>query len=254
MINNKRINKIMSITLTISLLASMLMSLPARAEPTVSEEPTPVSEIKRKLMIDYLGYMEQPAATDQSPARLASVWTEDSYLRTNQLIWIGVAVDKIHDLNLFTQGIFNLEIGFDYDLNYVEPYTTADMTWEQALREANFKQDVLCTDNTYWNSTNYTLEKVLTDVNVVTDVDREDIEKAEAHKAANWKMCYVQISPLSRDSLSNTERRFFRTEDEGKQYLIRMPFRLKKVPENGEHPIVLNLTRGPTTFVIGSDE
>ena len=169
--------------------------------------------------------------------------------------WVGVAVDKSHDLPLFTLGIHSLEIAFEYDPDFLEPYTTTNVPeddWQEQLKQGNFSNS---NNSLWWNENQYEIISV-TDTKLDTTNDRED--KGLLSDRENWRMCTVCVIFNPKDDLSGAAgKRFKDLTEETKQYLLKLPFKLKKAPADtdaDQNPTVLSLVRGPETLDIGSGD
>lgn len=209
--------------------------------PEVTPGPT-----NRKIYIDFMGRGSTPLTESPGKAQL----TKDDL--ANPEFWIGVAVDKVHDLPLFTDGIYSLELAFEYNPHFVEPYfetNNADSEWDAALKAGNLSSS---NDTLFWNSDQYEIISVR-ETDIDTSSDRESKSIASQRKDAGWKMCTVCVT--LKDGAIFDNARFSGLTDDGKQYLLKLPFKLNAVPEESDpvqNPTVLSFVRGPATFDIGS--
>ncbi|MCH5210683.1 MAG: cadherin-like beta sandwich domain-containing protein [Oscillospiraceae bacterium] len=259
--------KLISVITAFSLCASMLCTPVAWADDDI--EPTPEaspgateapgeepgggsdSTSGRKLYVDFMGRGETP--TDVSPGN-ASLNSQDERDQTE--FWVGVAVDKVHDLDLFTKGVYSVELAFEYDSSYIEPYSLAkSTTWKEALIGGNLKSGT--NNDVWWNESLYEVISVTeTDIDDVND--REDLTNGKNRAAdPHWKMCTVCITmkDTGEDAPDMTKARFNGLASEEKQYLAKLPFKVKKVPAESDidqNPTVLCLVRGPETLNIGA--
>lgn len=259
---NRTMKKIISVITMLSMYAAIIGVIPVLATNSVSnggsgarDDPYLISTAEdegeatiRNLYVDFMGVGDSPGAGKKS-GNLNST-------NINNTFWVGVAVDKVNDLNLFTEGIYSLELAFEYDPNFVRPdikdssgSTTGtdiekDDRWNAKIAGVNIGSE---TDK-IWNS-NYTSIAVYdTDVDPNTDRANKDL----LTERQNWKMCTVSVTLTAQD-VENLSFKGLSSPD--KQYLLKLPFTLVGAPAEGAadpNPIVLSLIRGPETFDIGS--
>ena len=202
---------------------------------------------KSTLSIEFLGTDETPKTSDQGNPGFT---TADA--TANKAFWIGVAADNLNKFDLFTQGVYSLEIAFEYDSSFVRPTfikngndITNNTAWNDRIKQYN---------NTEWNSDLYDIVSVRT-TDIDTHTDRENIETAQSRaEDSNWKMCTVCVRMKS--SADSASARFKGIDSADKQYLIKLPFILVGAPKDNDpisNPTVLCLVQGPETFDIGSD-
>lgn len=239
---NKLLKKIVSGITTVSLGMAMVGSMPA-----VADETAVASTVTRTLSVDFMGRGSSPQELSPGSARL----TADDI---GKEFWVGVAVDNVSDLPLFTDGIYSLELAFEYNPDFVTPYFTsnaAEAEWAAALESGNL---AAVNNSTWWNSEQYEIISVAeTDIDTVTD--RENADVMAQRKADGWKMCTVCVTLKSGASFAGA--RFKDLADSEKQYLLKLPFKLNSVPAGDAvdtNPRVLSLVRGPETLDIGSGE
>lgn len=216
--------------------------------------PAPAPSIARNLAVKFMGRGDTPQ--DVSPGK-AQLNAEDKTGQTE--FWVGVLVDKVHDLTLFTNGVYSLEVAFEYDPAFITPYYTsndAEGDWKSALEKGNLSTE---NNTAWWNSGQYEIMSVVdTDIDIETDygdaVDREAADVAQQRKDDGWRMCVVCVN--FKDSVFENAR-FKDLSDEGEQCLIKLPFKVINVPAEtatNKDPTVLSLVRGPETFNIGAGE
>lgn len=216
--------------------------------------PAPAPSIARNLAVKFMGRGDTPQ--DVSPGK-AQLNAEDKTGQTE--FWVGVLVDKVHDLTLFTNGVYSLEVAFEYDPAFITPYYTsndAEGDWKSALEKGNLGTE---NNTAWWNSGQYEIMSVVdTDIDIETDygdaVDREAADVAQQRKDDGWRMCVVCVN--FKDSVFENAR-FKDLSDEGEQCLIKLPFKVINVPAEtatNKDPTVLSLVRGPETFNIGAGE
>lgn len=212
----------------------------------------PAPSIARTLSVKFMGRGDTPQ--DVSPGK-AQLNADDKNNQTE--FWVGVSVDKVHDLPLFTNGVYSLEVAFEYDPAFISPYYTsndAEGDWKSALEKGNLSTE---NNTAWWSSDQYEIMSVVdTDIDIETDygvaVDREAADAAQQRKDDGWRMCVVCVT-FKGGSFDNT--RFKGLTDEGEQCLIKLPFKVINVPADTasvKDPTVLSLVRGPETFNIGA--
>ncbi len=234
--------KLISGLTTLSMCASMFVGISVSADGPAPVTPT----INRKLSVEFMGRGSEPRDSSPGKARLTADDIGNEF-------WVGVAVDKVNDLELFTGGIYSLEAAFEYNPNFLEPYTTStdpDNEWQNELVKGNLKAGT--NDSAWWNSSQYEIISVRsTDIDTVND--REDLDKSAARASDGWKMCTVCVTFNVMETFANA--RFDGLTDDGKQYLLKVPFKLKAVPAESDpnpNPTVLSLVRGSETLDIAS--
>lgn len=240
---NKILKRVISGVTSLSLGMALIGTMPA-----IAEETAVTSKTVRTMSVDFMGRGAMPQDSCPGSARLTS---ED----IGKEFWVGVAVDKVNDLPLFTDGIYSLEIAFEYDPKFVEPYFTtsgnAEAEWTDALKTGNL---TTANNSAWWNSDQYEIISVTeTDIDTVTD--RENSDKMVQRADDGWKMCTVCVT--LKDGVEFGNARFKSLSDTTKQYLLKLPFKLNSVPADDAvdtNPNVLSLVRGPETLDIGSGE
>lgn len=228
--------------------ASSTAAPSSTSAPASTQTPTPTSiPPPRTLSVDFMGRGSTPTQT--SPPGRVRLTSSD----VNKEFWVGVSVDKVDDLNLFTNGVYSVEIAFEYDSAFLAPFTdtTNGVTWNQELIKGNMAQGAQITDSLLWDSDLYDIISVeSTDID--TTSDREDIALASGRSTGGWKMCTVCIT--FKDNATG-DKRFKDLTSSDKQYLARIPFILKKVPgpsDLDQDPIVISLVKGPSTLDVGT--
>lgn len=259
---NRTMKKIISVITTLSMCAAIIGVMPVLAVDSkfsggsgARDDPYLISSAEdegeatiRNLYVDFMGVGDSPGAGKKS-GNLNST-------NINNTFWVGVAVDKVNDLNLFTDGVYSLELAFEYNPNFVRPdikdssgstigtETEKDDRWNAKIAGVNIGS---ATDK-IWNS-NYTSIAVYdTDIDPNTDRANKDL----LEERQNWKMCTVSVT-LTEQDVQDLSFKGLSSPD--KQYLLKLPFTLVGAPAEGAsdpNPIVLSLIRGPETFDIGS--
>ncbi len=238
---NRLLKKIVSGITTVSLGMAMVGSMPAIADGTAATSTV------RTLSVDFMGRGDAPQESSPGSARLTADDIDKEF-------WVGVAVDNVNDLPLFTDGIYSLELAFEYDPDFVEPYfetNAAEAEWAAELESGNL---AAANSSTWWNAEQYEIISVAqTDINTTTD--RENADVMAQREADGWKMCTVCVTLKNGASFDGA--RFKDLADGAKQYLLKLPFKLNSVPADDAvdtNPRVLSLVRGPETLDIGSGE
>lgn len=197
--------------------------------PSPTEQPVAATS-ERKLYLDFLGREDAP--TDLSKLTAADV---------NKEFWVGIGVDKVDDLSLFTNGVYSVEVAIEFDKSYLAPYTSNEKTWHTALTEKNLT-------NTDWDPITYELWSE-------TNADRNAIKQSDGtliDTGADTQICTVGINVKQGQNADNA--RFKGLTDDSKQYLAIIPFTLLRVPGESEnpYPIVLDIVRAPEALNIGA--
>lgn len=237
---SKIIKNLISGITALSLCTAMIGFSPVNAEDSGT------LTVNRKMYVDFMGRGSTPATESPGKARLSKDDVGNEF-------WVGVAVDKVHDLTLFTDGVYSLEVAFEYNPDFLEPYTATsdpDADWLTALTDGNLSTDG--NNSLWWNSSQYEIISVRdTDLDTTTDRENKDLLSSRS----NWRMCTVCVT--FKDGITFENTRFQGLTEESKQYLLKLPFKLKKVPADGDadqNPTVLSLVRGPETLDIGSGQ
>lgn len=216
------------------------------ATPILADEPAAASAPTRVLSVEYMGRGTDLKETSPGKANL----TADD---VGKKFWVGVAVTNVHDLPLFTNGVYSLELAFEYDPEYVRPYfssndaDTANTEWETELATANLGSS---NSTVLWKDDKYEIiSAVETDIDTISDREGTAAE-IQSRKDSGWKMCTAAVT--LKDGAAFDDVRFKSLADGTKQYLLRLPFKLISAPMDGTSPNVLSLVRGPSTLDIGA--
>ena len=181
---NKIFKNLISGITTLSLCAAIVGIPNARADdPVTPTTPT----VNRKMYVDFMGRGATPATVSPGKARLSSDDIGNEF-------WVGVAVDKVHDLPLFTDGVYSLEVAFEYDPDFLEPYTTTsepDADWQKALIDGNMS--LAGNDSLWWDSGQYDIISVRS-TSLDTTTDRENTDLLADR--VDWRMCTVCVLSL----------------------------------------------------------
>lgn len=234
------LKRIISGITTLSMCAAIIGIIPASAD----DAPPEATSAKRPLTIEFMGVGNTPAATGKKSGNLTA-----ENATNKDKFWIGIGVEKVNDLPLFTDGVYSLEVAFEYDPAYLRPDAQDGVTEE--VKESTWNTDI---KNVNTGSGNDWDEKYLVESVIETDLDTETdrANKDKLTERANWKMCTVCLT-LTESDIANI--RFKGLDSPDKQYLVKLPFTLISVPNEyakDQNPIVLSLVRGPETFDIGS--
>ena len=246
---NKILKSLVSGFTSLSMCAVCMISIPATADEYENIE---TQATNRTLSVDFMGRGSTP--NDASPGKAG--FSKDDVNLTNPLeFWVGIGVENVNDLPLFTDGVYSLDVAFEYDPNYVKPYwdkTTASSTAEQSWNDELVKGNLSSTGDSsaWWDDTQYEITSVREcDIDTALN-DRENSTEAAQRALDGWKMCYVGVV-FKGDSLL----RFKDLASNSKQYLLKLPFVLLSAPDEtaaDQNPTVLSMVRGGDTFAIGS--
>ena len=246
---NKILKRLVSGFTSLSMCAVCMISIPATADEYENIE---TQATNRTLSVDFMGRGSTP--NDASPGKAG--FSKDDVNLTNPLeFWVGIGVENVNDLPLFTDGVYSLDVAFEYDPNYVKPYwdkTTASSTAEQSWNDELVKGNLSSTGDSsaWWDDTQYEITSVRECDIDTTLSDRENSTEANQRALEGWKMCYVGVV-FKGDSLL----RFKDLASNSKQYLLKLPFVLLSAPDEtaaDQNPTVLSMVRGGDTFAIGS--
>lgn len=210
------------------------------ATPQPTETETPVKP-ERKIYVDFMGRGAQPE--DVGTRTFEYLKQADE----NNEFWIGVAVDKVNDLSLFKDGVYSLELAFEYDPTFIKPFFDSNpIEWEKNVQDGSFGDS---NSSVIWNKNQY---EIIVEPNADLETgDRENKNLLTARE--NWKMCTVCVT--FKDGVDFSNPRFKDIIEDTKQYLIRLPFRLIHAPsesDSDQNPTVLSFVRGPEVLNIGS--
>ena len=246
---NKILKSLVSGFTSLSMCAVCMISIPATADEYENIE---TQATNRTLSVDFMGRGSTP--NDASPGKAG--FSKDDVNLTNPLeFWVGIGVENVNDLPLFTDGVYSLDVAFEYDPNYVKPYwdkTTASSTAEQSWNDELVKGNLSSTGDSsaWWDDTQYEITSVREcDIDTALS-DRENSTEANQRALDGWKMCYVGVV-----FKGNSLLRFKDLASNSKQYLLKLPFVLLSAPDEtaaDQNPTVLSMVRGGDTFAIGS--
>lgn len=233
---NKILKSLVSGFTSLSMCAVCMISIPATADEYENIE---TQATNRTLSVNFMGRGSTP--NDASPGKAG--FSKDDVNLTNPLeFWVGIGVENVNDLPLFTDGVYSLDVAFEYDPNYVKPYwdkTTASSTAEQSWNDELVKGNLSSTGDSsaWWDDTQYEITSVREcDIDTALN-DRENSTEAAQRALDGWKMCYVGVV-FKGDSLL----RFKDLASNSKQYLLKLPFVLLSAPDEtaaDQNPTVL---------------
>lgn len=233
-------NKVISAVTAMTLGTAVLGAMPISADAPGASTPT------RVLSVEYMGKGADLKETSPGKANLTTADVGDEF-------WVGVGVTNVHDLPLFTNGVYSLELAFEYDPDYVRPYFVSNSTddandeWAAELETGNLGS---ANSTVLWHEDRYEIiSSIETDIDTISDREGTAAE-IQSRKDNGWKMCTVAVT--LKEDVAFDSVRFKDLSDGTKQYLLRLPFKLISAPTDGTSPTVLSLVRGPSTFDIGA--
>ena len=199
---------------------------------------------KATLTLDYLGTASKPLDKPQTPNLTAdNVYDVDN--AGSGIVWFGISIKNTQNLKYFLDGLYSMDFAIDYDSEIFTPCDgniriSTDTGFDLAgtIESNNIKSDVTTSDVAYWKNAELYKQSLQSDL----DIDQTDKYKTE----------FVTIKSVDGTNLRLSD--FIQTDGYDRVYLLRVPFRLNKMPEDGYvgKPITLNLTE--QTFVMGATE
>jgi hypothetical protein len=219
--------------------------------PTTLDEETPTYDAytaqwkeigtvpteKPTLQLDYLG------AGGGTPDRVA-VTPNIKEENIGTQIWVGVGIDKPTYLKYFAQGIYSMELAIDYDPEIFQPCDSEGnsgndlslLQYADTINEVNMAQAEIDANYLYWENASLYTKSLQLDA---ADLNAED---------SKYKTEFVTI--LSNDGTNLRMSNI--TNDENTVYLLRVPFKLIKYPDENYtgNAVTIHLTE--QTFVLGS--
>lgn len=205
----------------------------------------------------------------------------DPVYNGNTVFWVGVGISRMNLLDLFKQqdnqdnqdnGIYGLELGFYYDSRYIEPYTGATANDNSAYRAIIEAANLTNYASYQWEG--YRIVDAQTNLKPQTDpvtqevIQNPDMDEIMGRKLPThnpdglvdspWRMTYVSIEKTNvvtdnrfKDSYGTTKPT---GEDLDTQYLLLIPFKLKKYDTQWQDRVCLRLTRSAGLLSIGGGE
>lgn len=204
------------------------------------------------------------------------------------IFWVGLGVDRreIFELLKDNKGLTSLEAGFYYDNRYIEPYVDPTGDFKATIEKANINNHSYPA-NTQWSS-DYEILRAETGLEPKTDaITQEEVISPSFNEImanSDWRMTYVSLEltdplqagtdrrlageyvgvdnlptdgngdPVTPDSAHGTgmQNAGGVEEDNDYQYLLLIPFRLKRYGD--PQRLALRLARNATHFSMGAGE
>lgn len=218
----------------------------ATFEPTtaVRQPIATVPPDKATLTLDYLGTASKPLDKPQTP----NLTTDNIYDADNigsGIVWFGISIKNTQNLKYFLDGLYSMDFAIDYDSEIFTPCdgnvrisTDTGFNLAETIESNNIKSGVTTSDIAYWDNAELYKQSLQTDL----DIDSTD----------NYKTEFVTIKSPDGNNLRLSD--FVQTDGYDRVYLLRVPFRLNKIPDREYvgKPITINLTE--QTFVMGATE
>lgn len=199
---------------------------------------------KATLVLDYLGTGSRPSAKQQTPNLTAdNVYDADD--PTTGLVWFGIGIKDTANLQYFLDGLYSADFAIDYDPEIFEPCdgsrrisTDADFNLAATIRTFNTTPASTTTtsDVEQWRNADLYDASLQTDI----DFDADDIYKTEFVTIKSTDGTNLRLSSFAQPAGTDTI------------YLLRVPFRLKKLPESGYTGTAITLNLTEQTFVLGA--
>lgn len=237
---------------TLALVLAMIMMLTFLP---VSSSVKAVETDKAKIYIDYLGSGNAPRDTAQPLPKF-----DQQAVANGTVIWLGLGIEDLSKLDLAVDGLFNVEVAFDYNPKYLVPCgmnaSEGKDNWYNLAVAANLKSDVAVGDTLYWDANNYAINKddALFAGSVDVTAGRELPQNMPSDNwDGAWKSVALNIQKKTADTAATN--RFAGTQPAQRSYLVRLPFQLKGIPADGaelKDKMAVVLSLSPNTFVMGS--
>lgn len=268
MTNIKNQNKkALSVLLAFTLLLSAVLPLAAPDSVYADGE----EDVKPTINVDYLG--TAASTTDHGPHDSVQPLPGFSSIGDGEqtVFWLGVRISDFTDVQFIKDGgLYNLEISIDYDSDYISPVDNLNLAdshtayasieedaWRKIIEDANFgdySDETGVNKTLVWNSNAYELSQ---ESYWMATPYRESDRDGVVPQTGNWKSQFISI--VKKEGMQLDTNRFYNGAADAKQedsYLLRIPFLLKKVPDDGSKPYVLRLSLSPGTLVMtaNSDE
>lgn len=200
---------------------------------------------KAQLYMDYLGLV----GTGGSYGPQASVVEKPGFTTddVNKVFWIGIRVSDWQNVPFLKEGgLHDLELGIEYNSEYVQPCdnleaktaATSKSDWAEIVKEYNIGDGSELT----WDKTKYNF---MADYSSY-DASPDDVPgRVEALGTSSWKMQFISI--MKNDTVASGNR-FVGADGNKDFYLVRLPFKLVRVPT--DKPEVFKVSLSPSTFVM----
>lgn len=266
----RKLNRLMAFLLTITMTVSVLPggAVTARAAGSVAS-----SSGKPQLFVDFLGHSipatpgqtatpVDPATEDQSAITNPGVgtWTkygpagstaaDETPTTPGTVFWVGVGIDKMAAFQLAKDGmgLYGAELGFYYNNEFVEPYTgTGGQTFADVIGTYN-----LGSRANQWDSSLYRVAAAESGLEPASDAATQEYR---APTGSSWKMVYASIQKQEgkeQTAAGGNPNRFSRTTSTDTQYILMIPFVLKKHDPN--LALCFRLVRNAGIFSIGGGQ
>lgn len=241
--------KVTSVLLIVFLLTALMPQVAFAAEP-IGVGPV-------KIHLDFLGKMDQ--ATHSMPGSATAIPT----LEVGDVFWVGVrATNLTKDTYqvLENYGFQQWQMSFNYDTQYIKPYTSWDFDAGEetsiasdGFRSAISKANIASTyDNTrdLW-SKRYQVDTDTTDVDM--DLNNVYAEPSILSASATTRLLSMKINIP--DSRPVSEQRFYQANDPNAEYyLFKFPMQIQSVPAEGKDVFEMALTAETFTVVFSNPD
>lgn len=188
----------------------------------------------------------------------------------SNIFWVGVGISRMNLLDILKEqensGIYGLELGFYYDSRYIEPYTGATANNDAGFLEVIKAANLANYESYKWPDC-YSIVDARTDLEPQTDpVTQEVIQRPGMDEIMGktlpsgetknpWRMTYVSIERTNVDTNRFAEiynNNVGAEKDLETQYLLLIPFKLKKYDPLWQERVCLRLARSAGLLSIGS--
>lgn len=228
-------------------------------------DPDPIPTDKPTLVLDFLGTASSPANKVPSSPKLTV--HNDSNLKSG-MTWFGVGIKNPEKLDYFIKnGLYSVDFAIDYDPEIMEPCDmngriASDTGFDLASTVSTFNLDPIITPVTIDNSdVGYWKNAELYTGSMQTELDLDTEDFGSVTKVNRYKTEFITIRAKADDALrikglTGITNQGVASTDFETVYLLRIPFRLKKIPEDGTYigyPITIEAIT-EQTFVMGGTE
>ncbi len=243
--------------------------------------PVPTTTPKPVLTLDYLGTAQDPNTKATTPSLTASnVYNPSAPLSMAGIVWVGVGIKNVENLDYFLQGLYSVDIAIDYDPNIVQPcdrdkHCIGDSLTGGGTTDKSTLLDTLKLYNTDSNITTETSDVALwksakiyedsyvpdLDLNPTPDPsasplpsptpDPTDVNVAQPYKTEFITILAEDLDLLRMKNITNITADGA-SYDTDTIYLLRVPFRINKFPGSEYDRKVIDLHLTEHTFVLGS--
>ena len=228
-------------------------------------DPDPIPTDKPVLVLDFLGTASSPANKVPSSPKLTV------YNGTNPrsgMAWFGVGIKNPEKLDYFIKnGLYSVDFAIDYDPDIMEPCDlngriATDAGFDLAATITTFNLDPIIKPVTIDNSdVGYWKDAELYTPSLQTDLDLDTEDFGSVTKVNRYKTEFITLRAKADDALrikglSGITNQGVTSTDFETIYLLRVPFRLKQIPEDGKYigyPVTIEAIT-EQTFVMGGTE